>query len=163
MRNKLTVIFSIALAALLAVAMQPDSIDSTPALADKATDAYGCFRQGELWKDLGTNQSIYAAYDEQWCRYRVMMWSVGSTDNLCVRYSPIHHAFKVKWVITKVPHGQTKGYVSHDVCICFLEQVLNLCAKGGTLDLMCGPGTDGGDVIGAVVTADPQSAVNCYG
>lgn len=31
-----------------------------------------------------------------------------------------------------------------DVCICFLEQVLKLCTKGGTLDLMCGPGTDGG-------------------
>lgn len=79
MKKLLSIMFSIALVALLAVAMQPNSIDYTPALTDKATDAYGCFRKGELWKDLGTNESIYAAYDEQWCKYRVMMWSVGST------------------------------------------------------------------------------------
>lgn len=79
MQNKLSIIFCIALAALLAVAMQPNSILSLPTLIDEATDAYGCFRNGELWKDLGTNESIYAAYDEQWCKYRVMMWSVGST------------------------------------------------------------------------------------
>ncbi|POS73527.1 hypothetical protein DHEL01_v208082 [Diaporthe helianthi] len=159
MTSKLSIIVFMALAALLALAMGDDSIDPT-IWTDKSVDEYGCFREGELWKDLGTNESIYAAYDEQWCKYRVMMWSVDSTDNLCVRYDPIQHAFKVKWVIAKVPDGQTEGFVSHDVCICFLDQVLNLCAKGGTLDLMCGPGTDGG---GAVVTADPQSAVNCYG
>lgn len=77
MRNMPSVIIFIAIAALLAVAMQPDSIDSTNS-TDTTMKDYGCFHTGELWKDLGTNESILAAYDEQWCEAEAVgMWTLG--------------------------------------------------------------------------------------
>lgn len=77
MRNKLSLIFFIAMAALLAVAVQPDSIESINS-TDTTMKDYGCFHAGELWKDLGTNESILAAYDEQWCKsVAVGMWTLG--------------------------------------------------------------------------------------
>lgn len=50
-----------------------------------------------------------------------------------------------------------------DVCIGFAEQIINKCPTGGILDILSGPGADGGDVMGAAVTADPQRGPNCGG
>lgn len=70
MAFKLGTILVIAQVILLVVAMSPNSIDSTNP-TERATDSYGCFKKGELWKDLGTNESIIEAYDEQWCKNNV--------------------------------------------------------------------------------------------
>lgn len=76
MAFKLSYILVIAQVILLAAAMPPDLINTTNSTI-RATDAYGCFKDGERWKDLGTNESIVAAYDEQWCTYRVGLWGLG--------------------------------------------------------------------------------------
>lgn len=64
-------------AILLAVAMPTELIDSNNS-TEMAADAYGCFKKGELWKDLGTNESIIAAYDQQWCKNAVGLWTLGT-------------------------------------------------------------------------------------
>ncbi|KAG6364799.1 hypothetical protein INS49_006403 [Diaporthe citri] len=162
MTIKLSTIFVIAQVILLAAAMPPNSTDSTNSTG-RATDSYGCFKKGELWKDLGTNESIIQAYDEQWCKNNVGLEPLGLKVNLCIRDQPIKHAFMWKWEITEVPDGKDEGFISHDVCICFIAQALNMCEKGGIFDLVCGPGTDGGDVIGAHILADPQGSFSCNG
>lgn len=130
---------------LLAFAMPPNFIDSTNA-TEMTTDAYGCFKKGELWKDLGTNESIIAAYDEQWCSWAIGMWGLGqkvkcavgllicldfqlicSQSNLCIRGDPIAHAFIWEWEITKVPDGPQGGYVSH-VCVSTVDIALEVLA-----------------------------------
>lgn len=70
MMFKFGTILAIAQMVLFAVAMQPISADSTNS-TEMATDSHGCFTKGELWKDLGTNESIIQAYDEQWCKNNV--------------------------------------------------------------------------------------------
>ncbi|KAL2277408.1 hypothetical protein FJTKL_00090 [Diaporthe vaccinii] len=162
MMFKFSTIFAIAQMVLFAVAVQPNSADSTNS-TETATDSYGCFDKGELWKDLGTNESIIQAYDEQWCKNNVGWEPFGLKVNLCIRDHPIQHAFFWEWEITEVPDGQDGGFVSHDVCICFIAQALKMCEKGGVFDLVCGPGTDGGDVIGVHLTADPQGSFSCHG
>lgn len=81
MAFKFSTIFSMTQVMLLAVAMPPKLIDSTNS-TEKAADAYGCFKKGELWKDLGTNESILAAYDEQWCKNSVGLWQLGTKVKL---------------------------------------------------------------------------------
>lgn len=131
MRFKLSTIFVIAQMILFAVPMQPDSADS-PNSTEMATDSYGCFNKGELWKDLGTNESIIQAYDEQWCKNNVgweplglkarnaaghrLSWIyqlIDSQVNLCIRDDPIQHAFFWEWEITEVPDGKDGGFISH--------------------------------------------------
>ncbi|KKY38833.1 hypothetical protein UCDDA912_g01094 [Diaporthe ampelina] len=109
MKSKLSIIFAIAQMILLAFAAQPNPTNPTNVTAM----SYGCFKSGELWKDLGTNESILAAYDEQWCKLAVGTWDLGEKSNRCIRDDPIKHAFMWKWEITKVPDGKDKGYVSH--------------------------------------------------
>lgn len=77
MTFKLSTIFFMAQAILLAVAMPPDLITSSNS-TEMAADAYGCFKKGELWRDLGTNESIIAAYDQQWCKNAVGLWTLGT-------------------------------------------------------------------------------------
>lgn len=131
MTFKLGTIFVLAQVILLAFAMPPNLTGSTNS-TEMATDSYGCYKKGELWKDLGTNESIVQAYDEQWCKYNVGWWALGVTvknaagrclswnfqliyskGNLCVRDDPIKHAFKWKWKITEIPDGKDVGYISH--------------------------------------------------
>lgn len=131
MMFKFSTIFTIVQMVLFAVAVQPNSADSTNS-TEMATDSYGCFDKGELWKDLGTNESIIQAYDEQWCKNNVGWEPFGlkvknaaghclscsfqlmnSQVNLCIRDHPIQHAFFWEWEITEVPDGQDGGFISH--------------------------------------------------
>lgn len=131
MMFKFSTIFAIAQMVLSAVAMQLNSTDSTNS-TEMATDSSGCFTKGELWKDLGTNESIVQAYDEQWCKNNVGWEPFGlkvknaarhclscnfqlthSQVNLCIRDHPIQHAFFWEWEITEVPDGQDGGFISH--------------------------------------------------
>lgn len=136
MAVRLSIFFVMAQVFLSAFAMPSDFIDF-PNSTEMTADAYGCFKAGELWKDLGTDESIVAAYDQQWCKYAIGMWNLGQkvkcvagcsfsselafqliflqSTNLCIRGDPIAHAFLWEWEITKIPDGRDKGYVSH-VC-----------------------------------------------
>ncbi|KAL1874333.1 hypothetical protein Daus18300_003697 [Diaporthe australafricana] len=147
MNFKLSIILVITRAIIITVAMQPSSTTSISSINSTGgnVDSYGCFRSGELWEDLGTDKSIIDAYDQQWCSGAVGFWTLGVRSSRCV------------------PDGKDIGYVSHDVCIGFITQALKLCKKGGILNLLSGPGTDGGDVIGINVMADPQGSLSCYG
>jgi hypothetical protein len=80
MKNKLSIIFSLSLAALLAPAVQTEYLEPMNATT-RATDAYGCYKSGLSWADLGTTQEIYTAYNEQWCQYHLGWWAVGATVN----------------------------------------------------------------------------------
>jgi hypothetical protein len=85
MKNNLSMILFIALTALLAVGMQPNSTDLTY-WTDTTMNAYGCFKSGEWWEDLGTDESIFAAYDEQWCKaIAVGMWTLGHKVKNAIR------------------------------------------------------------------------------
>ncbi|KAK2604795.1 hypothetical protein N8I77_007695 [Diaporthe amygdali] len=111
----LGMIFALAQAVLLSVATPFDCTNcnnSTNSTAN-TTDSYGCFQKGELWKDLGTNQSIIKAYDEQWCTLAVGCVELNHSGNRCIRGDPINHAFIWKWQVTKIPEGKTCGYASH--------------------------------------------------
>lgn len=76
MNFKLSTIFAIAQLILVAVAMQPNSTNFTNP-TDVTKISPGCFQSGEPWKNLGTNESILAAYDDQWCKFAVGGWHLG--------------------------------------------------------------------------------------
>lgn len=76
MSSKFSTIFFMTQVILLAVAMASNFTGSTNS-TNMTTETYGCFKQGELWKDLGTTEDIVAAYDEQWCKIRLGMWKLG--------------------------------------------------------------------------------------
>lgn len=80
MTFKLSTVLFAAQVILLTIAMPTNLTDSTNS-TEMAADAYGCFKKGELWKDLGTIESIIAAYDEQWCKNTVGMWKLGTKVN----------------------------------------------------------------------------------
>lgn len=83
MKSKLSIIFAIAQMILLAFAAQPNPTNPTNVTAM----SYGCFKSGELWKDLGTNESILTAYDEQWCKLAVGTWDLGEKVKSAVERS----------------------------------------------------------------------------
>ena len=86
MKTKLSTVFVIAQAILLALAMQPDSTDSANS-TDTTMRTYGCFDSGLMWTDLGTTEAILAAYDEQWCSLAVGVSLLGDKVNNAVEQS----------------------------------------------------------------------------
>ncbi|ROW09623.1 hypothetical protein VMCG_02592 [Cytospora schulzeri] len=143
---------------------------ATTALAGTATnrsaDFRGCFKKGEPWTDLGTTEQIYDALNANACNVDTGAWKLGQVLDMCIcvqKSSDFNsdNSFHFSLTITKIPDGQDTGNFSHDVCIGFAQQIIDKCPYGGIFDLLSGPGTDGGDVIGAAVTADPQQGPNC--
>ncbi|KAK7749028.1 hypothetical protein SLS53_001054 [Cytospora paraplurivora] len=126
----------------------------------------GCFDGGEKWTDLGTTEQIYAALDENACDVDTGGWRLGAKIDMCIVVEKTNNfnqdnSFRFSWTITKLPEGKELGNLSHDVCVGFAEQIINSCPHGGVMDLMSGPGADGGDIIGAAITADPQQGPSC--
>ncbi|ROW05484.1 hypothetical protein VSDG_00033 [Cytospora chrysosperma] len=131
-----------------------------------SADFRGCFDKGEKWTDLGTSEQIHAALDSNACNVDTGAWKVGEVLDICICVEKTSHysadnSFHFSWTITSVPDGQDTATLSHDVCVGFAEEIINKCPHGGVFDMQSGPSADGGDVVGAAVTADPQQGPDC--
>ncbi|KUI69117.1 hypothetical protein VM1G_03990 [Cytospora mali] len=130
------------------------------------TDFHGCFRGGERWIDLGSSEQIYNALDTNACNNKTGEWSVGEVLDICITVEKssnfnTDNSFHFSWTITSVPYGKDSGNISHDVCVAFARCIIELCTYGGIEHLSID--VDGGEIISADVTADPQRGPNCGG
>ncbi|KUI54894.1 hypothetical protein VP1G_02199 [Cytospora mali] len=130
------------------------------------TGFHGCFQGGEKWTDLGSSDQIYNALDSNACNNETGDWSVGEVLDICITVEKssnfnTDNSFHFSWTITSVPDGKDSSNVSHDVCVAFAKYIINECTYGGIVHLTAG--VDGGKIISADVTADPQRGPNCGG